>query len=84
MFVTIKTVYSLDSYLLSTYYVSGTLLEADRMVRNKAGKILDFIDLLNTYLRASYMPETVPGTLWVLSHDCKLSIRSHLILLTML
>lgn len=49
MFVTTKTVYSLDSYLLSTYYESGTLLEADRIVRNKAGKILDFIDLLNTY-----------------------------------
>lgn len=84
MFVTTKTVYSLDSYLLSTYDESGTLLEADRIVRNKAGKILDFIDLLNTYLRPSYMPETVHGTLWVLNHDCKLIIISHLILPTML
>ena len=53
----------------------GTFLEADSMVRNKAGKVPDFIYLLSTCIRAYSMPETVLGTLQILNH---------LILLTML
>lgn len=68
VFVMTKAIYSFHYYLWNTYYVSDTLLEADSMVRNKAGKSLDFIYLLNTYLRAYYMPETVLGALQILSH----------------
>lgn len=54
--------------------MSGTLLDADSMVRNKPGKISDFIYLLRIPLRACYMPETVLGTLWILSHLILLTI----------
>lgn len=47
--------------------MSGTLLEADSMVRNKAGNVLDAIYLLNNHLRAYYMPETVQVILQILS-----------------
>lgn len=46
----------------------GTFLEADSMVRNKAGNVPDFIYLLSTCIRAYSMRETVLGTLQMLNH----------------